>query len=224
MNDVLTGTEVATSLRLERDAVKAFVEILQKEQKALIQGGGEDLDCLASSKEQLVKQLADFGERRNRYLASRGLGTDSKGMEAWLAEGPRDTLAERPVAGTGAKARYPQAAGFTGNESARPRDTLAERPVAGTGAKARYPQAAGFAGNESACLANTKSAAVWSDLLRLARIAQQLNQTNGAIIATRLQNCQRAFAALQGAAGTTAFYGPQGQTFGMGGGRGLERI
>ncbi len=32
---------------------------------------------------------------------------------------PRDTLAERPVAGTGAKARCPQTAGFASNESAR---------------------------------------------------------------------------------------------------------
>src|SRR3972149_9443671 len=63
---------------------------------------------------------------------------------------PRDTLAERPVAGTGAMARYPQTAGFASNESARPRDTLAERPVAGTGAMARYPQTAGVASNESA--------------------------------------------------------------------------
>jgi hypothetical protein len=32
---------------------------------------------------------------------------------------PRDTLAERPVAGTGAKARCPQTAGFASSESAR---------------------------------------------------------------------------------------------------------
>ena len=188
MNEALTGTELAHSLTLERDAVNAFVAILQREQDALIQGRSEDLDSLASSKARMVKQLAEFGERRNRYLASRGLAPDSKGMDAWLAESPRDTLAERPVAGTGAKARFPQAAGSTGNESARP--ASAERSGA--------------------------SAAVWSDLLRLARFAQQLNQTNGAIIATRLQNCQRAFAALQGAAGTTALYGPKGQTFGVG--------
>lgn len=162
MNEVLTGAELAASLRLERDAVDAFVEILQREQNALIQGGSEDLDFLASNKAQMVKQLADFGERRNRYLASRGLARDSKGMDAWLAEGP------------------------------------AERSVAST--------------------------AVWSDLLRLARIAQQLNQTNGAIIVTRLQNYQRAFAALYGAVGTTALYGPKGQTFGIGGGRALTRI
>jgi len=149
VNEVLTGTALADSLRLERDAVKAFVEILQREQKALIQGGGEALDSLASSKEQLVKQLADFGERRNQYLASRSLARDGKGMAAWLMD-------------------------------------------------------------------NTASAE-WCDLLRLARIAQQLNQTNGAIIETRLQNTQRAFAALQGAAGTAALYGPKGQTFGIGG-------
>ena len=182
----LTGAEFVTSLRLERDEVQAFVEILEREQNALIQGEGEDLDFLASIKARMVKRLADFGERRNRYLASQGLARDSKGIAAWPAEGPRDTLAERPVAGTGAKARYPQAAGFTGNESARPTST-----------------------------------ALWSDLLRLARIAQQLNQTNGAIIVTRLRDYQRAFAVLQGAAGTTALYGPEGQTLGIGGGRTL---
>ena len=37
---------------------------------------------------------------------------------------PRDTLAERPVAGTGAAARYPQTAGFASNESARPCDAV----------------------------------------------------------------------------------------------------
>jgi flagella synthesis protein FlgN len=155
----LTGAEFAASLRLERDAVKTFIGILQKEQNALIQGGGEDLDFLASNKAQMVKQLADFGELRNRYLESRGLARDSKGMDAWLAAS-----------------------------------------AARSGA----------------------SSTVWSDLLRLARIAQQLNQTNGVIIETRLQNYQRAFAALQGAAGITALYGPKGQIFGMGSARALR--
>jgi ubiquinone biosynthesis protein UbiJ len=43
-------------------------------------------------------------------------------VEDSTAAGPRDTLAERPVAGTGAEARYPQTAGFASNESARPTD------------------------------------------------------------------------------------------------------
>jgi len=75
---------------------------------------------------------------------------DSGEVEDSIAGGPRDPLAERPVAGTGAEARCPQTAGFASNVSARPRDPLAERPVAGTGAEARCPQTAGFASNVSA--------------------------------------------------------------------------
>ena len=41
------------------------------------------------------------------------------GFEGRLRARPRDTLAERPIAGTGAKARCPQTAGFASNESAR---------------------------------------------------------------------------------------------------------
>jgi len=44
---------------------------------------------------------------------------DSGEVEDSASTGPRDTLAERPVAGTGAEARYPQTAGCASNESAR---------------------------------------------------------------------------------------------------------
>jgi len=47
---------------------------------------------------------------------------DSGEVEDSIAGGPRDTLAERPVAGTGAEARYPQTTGCASNESARPPD------------------------------------------------------------------------------------------------------
>ena len=47
------------------------------------------------------------------------LAIGDNGEVSDAAAGPRDTLAERPVAGTGAKARYPQTAGFASNESAR---------------------------------------------------------------------------------------------------------
>ena len=47
---------------------------------------------------------------------------DSGQVEDTVAAGPRDTLAKRPVAGTGAEARYPQTAGCASNESARPPD------------------------------------------------------------------------------------------------------
>src|SRR3989304_6819817 len=48
------------------------------------------------------------------------LAIGNNGEVSDAAAGPRDTLAERPVAGTGAEARCPQTAGFARNESARP--------------------------------------------------------------------------------------------------------
>lgn len=150
MNNTLTNAEFTASLQPEQDTVKAFIVILQKEQDALIQGEVENLDLLASIKVKMLKQLTSFGEQRNHYLASRGLAPDSKGMDAWLADG-----------------------------------------------------------------ANSKVASIWSEALRLAKIAQQLNQTNGAIITMRLQNYQSAFDALQGAAGAATLYGPKGRLTGV---------
>jgi MFS family permease len=89
-------------------------------------------------------------------------------IDGTVSARPRDTLAERPASGAGAKARprdtspehtvtaagamarFPQTAVFDGNVSARPRDTLAERPAPEAGAKARSPQTAVFVGNVSA--------------------------------------------------------------------------
>ena len=161
-----SAAEFAAALRLERDAVSAFVEILQREQDALIQGADEELDFLAATKERMLKELAGFAERRNHYLASRGLTQNGKGVDAWLAQGPNTASAEQPA----------------------------------------------------------ESTSVWNDLMRLAWTARQLNQTNGAIIATRLQRTQRALEALRRAAGTVALYGPKGQTFGIGSGRALGAI
>ena len=54
---------------------------------------------------------------------------------------------------------------------------------------------------------------LWNELLDLAKIAQQLNHSNGLVITTQLQHNQRAFSALHCAAGNVSLYGPQGQTY-----------
>lgn len=87
MNDDVTGAGFAVALQLERDAVKAFVAILQREQEALVEGEIERLEALGSCKAQTARQLADLAERRNRCLVSQGLTPDREGMEAWLANG-----------------------------------------------------------------------------------------------------------------------------------------
>jgi flagella synthesis protein FlgN len=53
----------------------------------------------------------------------------------------------------------------------------------------------------------------WNELLNLAKIAQQLNYSNGLMISSQLQYNQRAFAALHCAAGNVSLYGPKGQTY-----------
>ncbi|HBV20397.1 MAG TPA: flagellar protein FlgN [Nitrosomonas sp.] len=54
---------------------------------------------------------------------------------------------------------------------------------------------------------------IWDELVQLASVAQQINQTNGKIISAQLQHSQRAYMALQGAAGNINLYGPKGQAF-----------
>lgn len=51
---------------------------------------------------------------------------------------------------------------------------------------------------------------LWSELLGRAAEAQQLNESNGALIAARLSFNQSALAALQAAAQQVTFYGPDG--------------
>lgn len=53
---------------------------------------------------------------------------------------------------------------------------------------------------------------LWNSLLERAAHAQKLNETNGALIETRLRFNQSALAALQAAARNTAGYGPDGST------------
>ena len=172
MNDVVTGADIAACLQLELGAARTFLEILQQEERALVEGEIERLETLSADKLQMAERLAELAARRNQCLATLSLDPDSKGMEAWLAD-------------------------------CRRRDTLAERPVAGTAAKA---------------------AAAWRYLLQVAQTARQLNQTNGKMIAARLQHHQQAFAALQSAAGVVSLYGPRGQTLGYSGGRPLGRV
>lgn len=143
--------EFVVNLQLEQDAIKAFIEILEKEQNALVQGNIENLDYLASQKTQIIKKLADLGDKRDQYLAGQGLSLDTE----------------------------------CGNNQLLSEDTLI----------------------------NT----IWTELLQLAKTAKQLNQTNGTIISTRLQQSQQALAVLKSAAGNVSLYGPQGQTMAISG-------
>lgn len=61
----------------------------------------------------------------------------------------------------------------------------------------------------------------WRELLAAAREARDINETNGKLIASRLQGNQQALAILTAAADQAATYGPDGHTKTATGGRPL---
>lgn len=151
MKEELHHAEFVANLQLEQDAIKTFIGILEKEQNALVQGNIEKLDYLAAQKTQIIKKLADLGNKRDQYLATQGRSLDTACTNNLLSS--EDTLIST----------------------------------------------------------------IWTELLQLAKTAKQLNQTNGTIISTRLQQSQQALAALKSAAGNVSLYGPKGQTMAISG-------
>lgn len=85
-NHNITHTGFAASLELELNLVRSFITLLQKEQDDLIQGITGRTDSVTLDKSNLVQELAQFGDQRNRYLLSQGLTPDNKGMNTWLEE------------------------------------------------------------------------------------------------------------------------------------------
>jgi len=67
-------------------------------------------------------------------------------------------------------------------------------------------------GMEALLNTHPQAANIWHELLGLARIAQQINLTNGAIIDARLNHHRAALAALQSAAGGASIYDASGLT------------
>lgn len=135
--------EFVSDLQLEQDAIVDFITILKQEQNALVNGKVEDLDFFASQKNQLIRKLTAFADKRDQYLIKKGLNRDARVIQNFL---------------------------------------------------------------------NSEENVIWNELLRLTKIVQQLNQINGTIITTRLQQTQQALSALQNAAGTVSLYNPKGQT------------
>ena len=137
-------------LETERNTLRAFIEILKKEESALVEGKIERIDYLASDKSRLIEELIKLDDHRNEYLQRQGLPLEKSSINTWLAKQHSD---------------------------------------------------------------HSEIKTLWNELLDLAKTAQQLNHSNGLIISTQLQFNQRAFSALNCAAGNVSFYGPQGQTY-----------
>jgi flagella synthesis protein FlgN len=73
-------------LETERDTLRAFIEILKKEENSLVEGKIETIDYLASDKSRLIEELIQFDDHRNEFLRKQGLSLEKNSINAWLSE------------------------------------------------------------------------------------------------------------------------------------------
>jgi flagella synthesis protein FlgN len=78
------------TLNAEAEAVRRFVDVLQREQNALKSGNTENLIDLAEQKSQVSSTLKQISAQRNTLLAAAGFNDDRAGMEAWCARNPAE--------------------------------------------------------------------------------------------------------------------------------------
>lgn len=74
------------ALETERNTLDAFIEILRKEENALVKGKIEKIDYLASDKSRLIDELIQLDDHRNEYLQKQGLSLEKSSINAWLTE------------------------------------------------------------------------------------------------------------------------------------------
>jgi flagella synthesis protein FlgN len=76
----LLPERLAEEVALLRD----FLDLLEREERALVGGDIERLLSLVEDKNRLFVRLAGLGETRDRTLAAAGFGPGRQGMEDWL--------------------------------------------------------------------------------------------------------------------------------------------
>lgn len=84
------AADFALRLHTERDALKAFVTLLETEQQALIDGHAEQLFALADSKVLATQELSNLATARSDKLLAHGVKPG--GMTAWLQANAKDSL------------------------------------------------------------------------------------------------------------------------------------
>ncbi|SER27935.1 flagella synthesis protein FlgN [Nitrosomonas sp. Nm51] len=84
MTVIQRSESFAAVIDSEIGTAKAFVEVLKKEEGALIHGRIDELDMLASDKTRLVEKLENLSKQRKQYLSFLGYSPDKSGMQLWL--------------------------------------------------------------------------------------------------------------------------------------------
>ena len=86
MTSPLYPSNFTPVLETEKSTLGEFIEILKKEENALVQGKIEEIDYLASNKSRLIEKLIQLDDHRNGYFQSQGLASEKSSVSNWLEE------------------------------------------------------------------------------------------------------------------------------------------
>ncbi len=80
----LLSPDFVSDLGIEKKALEAFIDILKKEENALVQGKIDEIDHLVTDKSHLIEKLLQIDDRRNKYFHNQGISSDN--VSIWLKE------------------------------------------------------------------------------------------------------------------------------------------
>lgn len=90
----MTDAEFTAALAEERACIRDFLDLLRREQAALVGGEHDRLLSFTERKAAHLLALRRYADARNRHLADRGLAADRDGMMALFARQPDARMAE----------------------------------------------------------------------------------------------------------------------------------
>jgi len=79
-------SDLVKNLEAEIRTYQAFIQVLQTEQDALVQGEVDPLLELAQIKSEKVVLLSQLADNRTRFLSARGCTQEHGGMAKWLLQ------------------------------------------------------------------------------------------------------------------------------------------
>jgi flagella synthesis protein FlgN len=82
---------LARALNEETHALRAFVGLLEDEQRALFDGNADQLLVIAEEKNRASSQLSRLGLSRAHWLSARGFGSGRAAVTTWLNQLAHDS-------------------------------------------------------------------------------------------------------------------------------------
>ena len=86
MSSISLAPEIISSIRIEIDNLKVFIDTLKKEEHALIEGEIDDLQACASIKSKLIDKSTIFNLMFRKYMSDQGFEFDVINLDRFLSD------------------------------------------------------------------------------------------------------------------------------------------